>query len=60
MHNKLNNKKFAAQDNLYEFPYHYLPEKISNEVIKPFRVKYWLFDYLNLIEYFESFFTFSK
>ena len=57
MHNKLNNEKFAAQDNLYEFPYHYLPEKISNGVIKPFRVKYWLFNYLNLIEYFESFFS---
>ncbi len=57
MTEKFNNKRFIAQDSLYEFPYHYLPEKINDTIIKPFRVKYWLYNYLNLIEYFKNFFS---
>tara|TARA_B100001057_G_scaffold501302_1_gene623607 strand:+ start:24787 stop:25542 length:756 start_codon:yes stop_codon:yes gene_type:complete len=44
-------KKFLAQDNLYNFPYHYLPEKIGTEIIKPFRVHFWLYDYQLLHDY---------
>ncbi len=46
--------KFLAQDNLYNFPYHYLPEKIGEKVIKPFRVYYWLYDYFLLHEFFRK------
>ncbi len=51
MEDQKKKNKFFAQDNLYNFPYHYLPEKIGDKVIKPFRVYYWLYDYLLLHEY---------
>ena len=43
--------KFLAQDNLYNFPYNYLPEKIGEKIIKPFRVYFWLYDYLLLHDF---------
>tara|TARA_B100001121_G_C18606108_1_gene581907 strand:+ start:373 stop:1131 length:759 start_codon:yes stop_codon:yes gene_type:complete len=46
-----NEKKFIAQDNLYNFPYHYLPEMIGQKIIKPFRVHFWLYDYLLLHQF---------
>ena len=42
---------FLKQDNLYNFPYHYLPQKLSDNIIKPFRVHFWLYDYILLINY---------
>ena len=42
---------FLKQDNLYNFPYHYLPQKHSDDIIKPFRVHFWLYDYVFLINY---------
>ena len=50
----MQNKKdeiFVKQDNLYNFPYHYLPQKHSDNIIKPFRVHFWLYDYVFLINY---------
>ena len=44
-------KIFVKQDNLYNFPYHYLPQKHSNNIFKPFRVHFWLYDYIFLINY---------
>lgn len=51
MNNSLPKKKFFIQDNLYNFPYHYLPEKKADYIIKPFRIYFWLFDYILLHEY---------
>jgi len=51
MNNKKKEDKFLAQDNLYNFPYHYLPERVGKKIIKPFRVYYWLYDYLLLHEF---------
>ena len=34
MTEKFNNKRFIAQDSMYEFPYHHLPEKISESYHK--------------------------
>jgi len=50
MQNK-EDKIFIKQDNLYNFPYHYLPQKIEDKVFKPFRVHYWLYDYIFLINF---------
>lgn len=50
MQNK-KDKIFVKQDNLYNFPYHYLPQKYSNNIFKPFRVHFWLYDYIFLINY---------
>ena len=50
MQNK-KDKIFIKQDNLYNFPYHYLPQKHSNKIFKPFRVHFWLYDYIFLINY---------
>ena len=47
-------KKFLAQDNLYYFPYHYLPIKIENNIIKPFRVYHWLYNYILMIDFIKS------
>ena len=44
-------KIFVKQDNLYNFPYHYLPQKYSNNIFKPFRVHFWLYDYIFLINF---------
>jgi len=53
--NKINNSdKFLAQDNLYNFPYHYLPTKTANNIIKPFKVYYWLYDYILMIDLIKS------
>ena len=50
--NKINNsKEFLAQDNLYYFPYHYLSSKIEKEIIKPFKVYHWLYDYMLMIDF---------
>ena len=50
--NKINDSdKFLAQDKLYYFPYHYLPTKIAKDIIKPFRVYYWLYDYMLMIDF---------
>ena len=46
--------KFLAQDNLYYFPYHYLPVKIAKNIIKPFKVYYWLYDYMLMIDFIKS------
>ena len=48
---KKEDKTFIKQDNLYIFPYHYLPQKINDKVFKPFRVHYWLYDYIFLINF---------
>ena len=48
---KKEDKIFIKQDNLYNFPYHYLPQKIEQKVFKPFRVHYWLYDYIFLINF---------
>ena len=45
------NPKFIKQDSLYNFPYHYLPENIEQKITKPFRVHYWLYDYLFMVNY---------
>ena len=45
------NDKFHKQDFLYNFPYHFLPENNSNRIIKPFRVYYWIYDYIFLINF---------
>ena len=50
MQNK-KDKIFIKQDNLYNFPYHYLPQKYSGNIFKPFRVHFWLYDYIFLINY---------
>jgi len=47
-------QKFLAQDNLYYFPYHYLPSKIANNIIKPFKVYHWLYDYILMIDFIKS------
>ena len=50
----MQNKKdeiFVKQDNLYNFPYHYLPQEHSYNIFKPFRVHFWLYDYILLIKY---------
>lgn len=53
--NKINNqKKFLAQDNLYYFPYHYLPSKTAKDIIKPLKVYYWLYDYILMIDLIKS------
>ena len=57
MTNQFDKKKFMHQDSMYKFPYHHLPEKISDNVIKPFRVRYWLYNYLNLIHYLKKIFS---
>jgi len=44
-------KVFIRQNNLYNFPYHYLPQKINNKIFKPFLVYYWLYDYMFLINF---------
>ena len=31
---------------------HYLPQKIDHKVFKPFRVHYWLYDYIFLINFY--------
>ena len=49
--NKEKSKTFARQDNLYGFPYHYLPQKINDKVIKPFRIHHWLYNYVILIDF---------
>lgn len=49
-----NSKKFLAQENLYYFPYHYLPSKIDKDIIKPFKVYHWLYDYILMIDYIKS------
>ena len=50
--NKINNsEKFFAQDSLYYFPYHYLSSQIETEIIKPFKVYYWLYDYMLMINF---------
>ena len=51
MNEKRKNPKFIVQDSLYNFPYHYLPENIEQKITKPFRVYYWLYDYLFLVNY---------
>ena len=51
MNEKRKNLKFIVQDSLYNFPYHYLPENIEQKITKPFRVYYWLYDYLFLVNY---------
>ena len=48
---KNEDKTFIRQNNLFNFPYHYLPQKIENKVFKPFRVHYWLYDYIFLINF---------
>ncbi len=53
--NKINNSdKFLAQDNLYYFPYHYLPTKTASNIIKPFKVYHWLYDYILMIDFIKS------
>ena len=51
MEKKNIDSQFLSQDTLYNFPYHYIPQSFNNEIIKPFRVHYWLYDYLRLIKY---------
>ena len=51
MEEKERNPKFIVQDSLYNFPYHYLPENVEQKITKPFRVHYWLYDYLFLVNY---------
>lgn len=48
---KKETKTFVRQDDLYSFPYHYLPQKIEEKVFKPFRIHYWLYDYVFLINF---------
>ena len=45
------NNKFDKQDSLYNFPYHFLPQNNPNKIIKPFRIYYWLYDYIFLINF---------
>lgn len=51
MEEKTKNSKFKAQNALYNFPYHYLPQNIDLKVTKPFRIHYWLYDYLFIVNY---------
>ena len=44
-------KTFFKQDNLYNFPYHYLPQRETEKIFKPFRVHFWLYDYIFLINF---------
>ena len=44
-------KEYLEQDSQYSFPYHFLVENKNGNIIKPFKVNYWLFDYMRLIKY---------
>ena len=48
---KNKNQKFSKQDSLYNFPYHHLPQNENDNIIKPFRIHYWLYDYIFLINF---------
>ena len=48
----LKDKTFFKQDNLYNFPYIIIfTQRLSEKVFKPFRVHFWLYDYIFLINF---------
>jgi len=48
---KITKDKFKEQESQYNFPYHFLVENNEDKIIKPFKVYYWLYDYMRLINY---------
>ena len=51
MEKDLIKSQYEEQDSQYTFPYHFLVENYKEQIIKPFKVNYWLYDYMRLLNY---------